>query len=262
MQQQLAWSSTSAEASPVHDGLQPSGEFQASIEGLLGLVRAETGANGYALYAFEEAKQELVFRCGHGIPIRKLRSNGAPNRCDAPEIVSIPLNSRAGLAGVLAFSFIGARAVTPAQRELLGRAADSIAALLSKEQSRSHLIQVTARIAGLEARLADLKIVERALGLAEQTESQGRTEVLLAHVTSVLSSLEFEEQLTAHVRDLEERLAERRTVSEAKAALQRALHLTEEEAYLRLRHASRRTRRRLVVVAREVLDGGQNSLGA
>ena len=61
--------------------------------------------------------------------------------------------------------------------------------------------------------------------------------------------------LTAYAITLEDRLEERRVLSEAKDVLQKTLHISEEDAYFRIREASRRTRSRLVDVAAQVRDG-------
>ncbi len=53
-------------------------------------------------------------------------------------------------------------------------------------------------------------------------------------------------------------IEERKILSGANSALRNALHLTEEEAYARLHETSRRTRKRLIVVAKEILDASQD----
>jgi ANTAR domain-containing protein len=54
-------------------------------------------------------------------------------------------------------------------------------------------------------------------------------------------------------------IEERTILSAANAALRSALHLTEEEAYARLHETSRRTRKRLIVMAKEILDASQDT---
>ena len=50
-----------------------------------------------------------------------------------------------------------------------------------------------------------------------------------------------------------------RILSGANTALRSGLHLTEEEAYARLHQTSRRTGKRLIVVAKEILEASQDT---
>jgi AmiR/NasT family two-component response regulator len=54
-------------------------------------------------------------------------------------------------------------------------------------------------------------------------------------------------------RMLEEKVHDRRLINHAKARLQEVAMLTEDQGYLHMRNASRKTRKPLVVVAQEVL---------
>ena len=117
------------------------------------------------------------------------------------------------------------------------------------------LAGLTSRIAGLESQLAAVKIAERARGLGQQSGVDRKSEILNAHIASVLNSRQIEQMLTAYAITLEDRLEERRVLSDAKDVLQKTLHLSEEDAYFRIREASRSTRRPLADVAAQVRDG-------
>jgi len=244
--------------------LHTKGRFEDSIAALLDIAREEAGADGYAFYEMDEARGKLVLRLAHPMVSREpapfpVQATATPLRILArvgdteSAILSFPLFGEAGLAGVLDFSFKAPGGYAPVQRELLQRTAAAVAGLLKKGRTPPVLVQLVARLAEKEAGLADLKIAERARGLAEQSDRSDRSEVLLAHVASVLESCRVEQALIAQLNGLDEQLQERRLVARAKTALQEQLQITEEQAYLRIRQSSRRTRKRLSEVATAVL---------
>lgn len=241
-------------------------EFQGSLEGLLSIASEEVQAEGFALYEHDRSNGEFIYRCGHGVPAREPgslpasildRPTGLASPVSSPglAIITFPLHGRHGLAGVIDFGFRDPGDLAPAQREMLERTAEAIEEILRFSHNTTLLQHLASRIKELEAHLADLKISERARGLLNQGEREDRVHMLLAHVTAVLSAFQLEESLAAQVKELEDRLAERHIVANAKALLQRKEGLTEEQAYLSLRATSRRTRRRLGQVAEEVLEG-------
>ena len=73
------------------------------------------------------------------------------------------------------------------------------------------------------------------------------------HIGRVLESCEHTGVLTKRVALLKAELAARKRIALAKAIVQKKDGVTEQEAYLRLQHASRRTRRSLAEVAEEVV---------
>lgn len=245
---------------------QPEDQFQTSIQVLLNIAKEEAGADGYALYELDEGKGLLIRRFADGDwqdDIRTARKalleevhrqpTSAPDR-EEPQIASFPLRGHTGLAGVLEFAFRPGRTISASHHDTLQRTASAVAAILRRTRTTPLVVRLAARVAGLEAQLADLKIAERAGGLARHHSRAGRAEVLEAHVASVLETSEVEDALALQLKSLEQKLDERRVIGQAKAALQRTLSLTEEEAYLRLRETSRRTRTRLIDIARKVLD--------
>ena len=64
---------------------------------------------------------------------------------------------------------------------------------------------------------------------------------------------------TGRARCVDESIEERRVLSDANGALRNAFQLTEEEAYARLHETSRRTRKRLIDVARRILEDWQET---
>lgn len=251
------------------------GRFQSSIETTLAIAGREAGAEGYALYECETNSTVLSLRCAHGAESHRLaaavgatrNAEHAPDGEGVQGVVSLPLRGAAGLVGLLDFWFRNVEAVTPEQRNVMDRGAETVALLLAQAKSLPTLVNLVARVAELENQLADLKVSERAAGLREADGLDRKIESLHDHVSSVLGGSPVYEYLTAQVKQLEERVEERRVIGGAKAVLQRTFQLTEEEAYLHLRNTSRRSRRRIFVVATEVLtqDGelvGRRSLTA
>jgi hypothetical protein len=133
---------------------------------------------------------------------------------------------------------------------------DSLARVLSLRDVDRHVAALAARVGGLEADLADSKISERVSGCTTDARN-GRApiDVITAHVANVLSAFHLLEGLSNRVRDLEQELNKRDLLNEAKALLQRTSGLSESEAYMQLRNASRRTRRPLLEVAQAVIAG-------
>ncbi len=237
------------------DRHQPSEKFHGSIEGLLSIVLEEADANGYAVYECDGSEGSLVLFCSHGISAHRSTTTTILTASSDSQIVSFSLMGPAGPAGLLDIAFQHKGAITQEILYLLQSASESVGTLLQSARLATELVGLTARIAGLESQLAEVKIAERARGLAHQTDVDRRSEILNAHIASVLNSRQIEQMLTAYIITLEDRLEERRILSEAKEVLQKTLHLSEEDAYFRLREASRRTRSRLVEVAAQVRDG-------
>jgi len=220
-----------------------------SIEVLLEVACQEAGADGFAFHEFEQATARFVRRAVRGMP----KPLGSAASYEKPAIISYPLEGRNGLAGTLDFAFADVGKAGPGYREVLQHAVDAVQTLLKAAGSSSFLTQLTARISEIEGRLAGLKIRERAQGLLSRETQYSRIEVLNSHVAGALQLGELEQVLSRRLEEAEHRLADRQIVSQAKAALERNLGLTEEEAYNRLREVSRRTRTKLSEVAARVL---------
>jgi ANTAR domain len=93
-----------------------------------------------------------------------------------------------------------------------------------------------ARIARLDAELADIKIGERARGLlADGTPAAERVEAIVRHVKHVLRNRHLGAVFDRFLPEMEERVEERKLVMKAKAVLQEAHGMSEYQAYLHLR---------------------------
>jgi response regulator NasT len=100
--------------------------------------------------------------------------------------------------------------------------------------------------------LADLKIAERARGFALNPRPNA-IGIISHHVDSVLQTHRLPTQLQQIAEDLEHQLAERALISRAKNLLQSAQGISEDQAYALLRASSRKSRRKIGAVARQVI---------
>jgi AmiR/NasT family two-component response regulator len=91
----------------------------------------------------------------------------------------------------------------------------------------------------------------------EQGPANGdATRALVAHVERVLAGGGVRENLQSLLNQYAGSLDDRRLVAKAKDLLQQKFGWTEDQAYLHLRNASRRSRKRMFEVARDLLERG------
>jgi hypothetical protein len=110
------------------------------------------------------------------------------------------------------------------------------------------------RLADLEAQLMDSKIADRVRGyLADETDADP-TEAIARHVETVLRPTRTRLLLEQALSELEEEIEERRLVAQAKSILQARDSVSEEQAHIELRVRSRRSRKPLKDVARQVIE--------
>ena len=118
----------------------------------------------------------------------------------------------------------------------------------------AHLVE---RLADLESQLLDSKIADRVRGyLADETGSDP-TEAIARHVETVLRPTRTRIMLERALSELEEEIEERRLVAQAKGILQASDLVSEEQAHLELRLRSRRLRKPLKDIARQVIENRQ-----
>lgn len=239
--------------------------FRASIEALLAIAVKEAGATSYSLFealphAAGQAPEFILVAgqmlIGQHVPAaptdtRQVRLEDLSGAKAA--VVTFALPDPAHAVGILEFRFPWPLALTPKEEATLNHTADSIASILRFVHNATALQVLTARIAEVQSELADLKISERARGVAAGGRKD-KAVILNAHVSTVLTASQSEEALRTQLAELEDRLDERRLLVRAKELLQANRGLTEEESYTFLREASRRTRRRLRTVAQELID--------
>ena len=215
--------------------------FQKSLSALAQVAMREAGADGYAF--FQRTADALRF----------LRQDGAGSDIteDAfvnPLVTTYPL----GADGVLAFAFHDQARLREA-RPQLDRIAGTIEAVWRATHTLEHYSQLANHVAELETSLMDAKIADRTLGFLV-TRGQDPIEAIARHVEGVLRETSTRRTLQQISQELEEEVDERRLLSRAKAILQKSQGMSEEEAHAHLRVVSRKSRRRLKDVAREVIE--------
>lgn len=104
--------------------------------------------------------------------------------------------------------------------------------------------KLVADIARLQSELADSKIADRTSGLlATSMPAQVASESICRHIERVLQSADESVALLDRVKQLEMELSGRHAIARAKQVLEEKHSITEQQAYLLLKNASRRTRR-------------------
>ncbi len=228
--------------------------FGNTIESLLRLAIQEALADGYGLYEFDQAKGQLIltYWCG-------LRSSSTPVSENFGAVVSLPLKSRAGLAGVLYFGFRTSRPEEEARLKTLRRCADSIQRVLAFAHQMDSCLQIAAELVDFEAKIAELKIEDRTRDLLARGPSDGRaTRSLAEHIDSVLIGVGVREELQLLLNRYSATLEERCLIAKAKRVLEQSLNCDEEQAYLHLRNASRRSRKAMREIAGDLLKREEN----
>jgi AmiR/NasT family two-component response regulator len=201
----------------------------------------EVGADGYAF--FKKAAGALTF-LRHDAAGSVITENAFAN----PQVVTYPL----GADGVLAFAFQD-RARLREARPQLDRIAGTIEAVWRATHTVEHYSQLANHVAELETSLMDAKIADRTLGFLV-TRGQDPIEAIARHVEGVLRETSTRRTLQQISEELEEEVEERRLVGRAKTFLQKSQGMSEEEAHAHLRVVSRKSRRRLKDIAREVIE--------
>jgi len=214
--------------------------FQNSLSALAQVAMREAGAEGYAF--FQKAAEMLNFQ----------RQDAAGSEITEdfwgnPLVVAYHL----GEDGVIAFAFHDPARLREVRRQL-DRIAGTIDAVWRAAHTVEQYSQIANRVAELETSLMDAKIADRTLGYLV-TPGQDPIEAIARHVAGVLRETSTRRALQQISRDLEEEVEERRVVGHAKAILQKAQEMSEEEAHAHLRVVSRKSRRRLKDVARDVI---------
>jgi hypothetical protein len=149
---------------------------------------------------------------------------------------------------------LAAREISADVRKRFDKLMDAIG---RRERVMRNYAERAARIGEMEAELMDAKIAARLTGLLEDGaragDAIGRAE---DHVEGVLRPSQFGTMLEQRLRELEEEIAERKLTAQAKAVLQSVYNMSEEQAHLHLRTISRKSRRPLKEVARELIWSG------
>jgi response regulator NasT len=102
----------------------------------------------------------------------------------------------------------------------------------------------------------DAEYLDRArrIGVSGYLVKPVRSEELAVAIDLALTRFRQLQTLAERVAALEQNLVDRKVIERAKGVLMRSKGISEEEAYLRIQRTSRRTHRKMVDVARSVLE--------
>jgi len=176
---------------------------------------------------------------------------------DKDRVTVYPIEAQGALQGLLCIRPNGVDPITKQQLARTAQTCDSLASLLALARKIRSYDNLVSEISALHLELADQKISDRARGLLDDEESP---DAITAHVNRVSESIKFVDELHATIDDVRSQLNARQLLHRAKEKLQKDQGISEEEAYLTLRHMSRRTRTPLGAIAKLVL--GQDPIPA
>jgi hypothetical protein len=235
---------------------------ESSVSTLAELAMHHSGAEGYALYALDSESGALIVECSAGTSLPRPQdltiSRGTAHRRGSV-VISYPLRLEGSLLGTLAFVFRG-DTVTDERIAILDRMARTVESVYCLPHSAARLFEKVNR---MEAEVAASKIAARAQGIlggASLNETLERIDLIEQHVEHTVRSWRLTPLLEDLLKEAEQRISDRRLTSQAKTLLQRAYGMSEEQAYIELRNTSRRMRRPIVEVARELIaeaNGGE-----
>jgi AmiR/NasT family two-component response regulator len=161
-----------------------------------------------------------------------------------------PIEFGSTMAGLLCVKPVQTATLSPQLISRIKNSCDSLASLLALARKIRSYDNLVSEISALHLELADQKISDRARGLLESRQSP---EAIAAHVNRVSESITFINELHAAIDNSRSQLRARQLLHSAKEKLRKDQGISEEEAYLTLRHMSRKTRTPLGAIAKRVL---------
>jgi hypothetical protein len=207
----------------------------------------DAAAAGYAIYQVDLATGQRELKLAWGTPVPE--SSGCGFVAD-----SYALQPGETVTGVLTFVFRGS-AIAPATRAMLQKIARAIEAVWRLTLLPSDYARHAARIGEMETELADSKIAERARGmLANGAPPPDALDTIVRHVETVLRPGQLQTVIEQVGQQVEQEIAQRELAKRAKALLQTRYGMSEEQAHVHLRLVSRKSRKRLQDVARDLLE--------
>jgi hypothetical protein len=222
-----------------------------SLQPLALMALQAAGAEGYSIYELDPATEVWALQLAWGTPVPESRGDGLTEQ---PFIVeSFPLGAGDAVSGILTFVFRD-RAIAPVKRALLERIAGVIEAVWRLSLLPAAYARNAARIGELEMGLADSKIADRAHGLlGTGAPSVDAIDTIVKHVESVLRPGQFATVLGNLKQEMEQEIVERELAARAKAVLQSRYGMSEQQAHVHLRLVSRKSRKRMRDVARDLV---------
>jgi len=221
-------------------------ELPRSLYPLTMLAAREAGAAGFAIHQIDPAGRREV-KLDWGLPPPEGGETGLT-------VTSFPLHAGDQATGILTFVFRGAVIPAGAQSRL-ERIAAVVEGVWRLPLAPASYARDAARIGELESELADSKIADRARGLlANEAPPGDAIDTMVRHVESVLRPGQLRTVLAQLTEEIEQEISERELANQAKAILQSRYGMSEDQAHVHLRLVSRKSRKRLRDVARDVIQ--------
>ncbi len=221
-------------------------ELPRSLQPLALIAAKEAGADGYAIHQLDPVTGQRELKLAWGVAVPESTGKGVA-------VASFPLHAGDEVTGVLTFVFCGA-ALSPRAQSVLQRIAGGIEEVWRLSLLPQTYARDAARIGQLEAELADSKIADRACGLLAAASSREAADTIARHVEIVLGTDQLATVLKQVAEEIEREIAERDLANRAKAVLQSRYGMSEDQAHVHLRLISRKSRKRLRDVARDLLE--------
>lgn len=222
-------------------------ELLRSLHPMALLAAQESGADGFTIQQCDSAGAPRELKLAWGVAPPEADSNGLT-------LAAFPLHPGDEVTGVLTFVFRGAAIAPRAQTllEKIARVMEEVWRLTLLPAAYAHDAR---RIGELEKELADSKIADRARGLLDNgARARDPIDIIVRHVESVLRPGQLRTVLDQLTEDIEQEIAERELANRAKAVLQSRYGMSEDQAHVHLRLVSRKSRKRLRDVARDLLE--------
>lgn len=228
-------------------GCQVDRTLPRSVQPLVQIALADTGADGYAIYQVDPITELRELKFAWGAPVPESGSSGFV-------VDSFQLRVSEAISGILTFVFRGS-AIAPATRASLERFAGAIEGVWRLALVPGAYARNAARVGELEVELTDSKIADRACGmLAKGVPPRDAIDIIVRHVERVLRPGQLGTVLGQLTQEIEQEIAERELTNRAKAVLQSRYGMSEDQAHVHLRMVSRKSRKRLRDVARDFLQ--------
>jgi AmiR/NasT family two-component response regulator len=208
----------------------------------------ETSATGYVLFQKTAAAPGLARVAAIGEEIQASILLAESNA----GVIVLPLHTNGVTDGFIAFSFADRQTLSKAEPSVRS-IVDAMQTIWSARHPDAQYLNLARRLSALESQLIDSKIVDRAQGLLTGDHAADALDSLVSHVHNVFRPSSAAHTLQTILEELEDEIEERRVTGQAKAILQAAYSLSEEQAYTHLQTLSRKSRRRLKEVAADVM---------
>jgi hypothetical protein len=218
--------------------------FQNSLAALAQVALRETGGEGYAFFRNDPNRHALVCLDASGVEIGEEAASG-----ESAGFAKYKMGSD----GLLVFAFRDQTRLETA-RPGLDLIVSSIEAVWSAAQTAGRYSELASEVADLEIRLMDSKIADRVRGFLGNRGEGSPLDAIAHHVEGVLRPASTGRVLEQLSKNLEEEVEERRLTNRAKAILKIVHGMSEEQAHTYLRQISRKTRRKLKDVARDLIE--------